>query len=181
MRPDDLPSAGELAEGKPHGTRIRYMGGCRCVPCRAANSRYECERQAARRAGDWNGLVPAGRALRHIRSLSRAGVGRRSVAAACDVAETVICEIRAGRKTRIRARTERRILSVTRAAVGGGAVIDARHTWVRIRRLLREGFTKAELARRLGYGSPALQINPSKVTARNAVRVRRFYNLIMEV
>lgn len=43
---------------EPHGTRHRYLGGCRCLPCRAANSRYSCERAAAQRAGDCRGFVP---------------------------------------------------------------------------------------------------------------------------
>jgi hypothetical protein len=35
----------------PHSTRRRYLGGCRWVPCRAANSRYSREREAGQRAG----------------------------------------------------------------------------------------------------------------------------------
>lgn len=26
-----------------HGTRSRYVGGCRCIECRAANARYAAE------------------------------------------------------------------------------------------------------------------------------------------
>lgn len=55
MRPPSLAPAHVLAATKQHGTRIRYMGGCRCLPCRAANSRYECERQARRNLGLANG------------------------------------------------------------------------------------------------------------------------------
>ena len=44
---------------RPHGTRLRYISGCKCVPCRAANSRYETGRLRARREGDWNGYVDA--------------------------------------------------------------------------------------------------------------------------
>ena len=73
-RPSTLRSAVELAAGKPHGTRIRYVGGCRCLPCRAANSRYESERQAARKLGDWNGLVDAAALPGNTFSTSRAWV-----------------------------------------------------------------------------------------------------------
>ena len=44
---------------QPHGTRSRYVSGCKCVPCRAANSRYQSGRFYAIRDGDWNGFVNA--------------------------------------------------------------------------------------------------------------------------
>lgn len=175
MKPPDLPTAAQLA----CGTRAKYISGCRCLPCRAANSRYECERAAARKAGDWNGLVPAGRARAHLLKLSRRGVGRRAVQAACDVALTILQEVHSGRKTQIRRRTETRILAVTVDALSDGALIPAAHTHALIQRLLEEGFTRAELARRLGYRSPKLQLNTPKVTAKNAARVERFYRLVM--
>lgn len=180
MRPSDLPPVAELAADKPHGNRIRYMSGCKCMLCRAANSRYETDRARARRAGDWNGLVPADRARRHLRKLAGAGVGKRSVAEAGDVPVSIIDGIRSGRKRQIRARTERSILSVTREALAAGQLVDARPTWVRIRRLLREGFTRAELARRLGYRSPALQFRRDTIRLMSAVKIERFYNRIME-
>src|SRR5260370_12030990 len=83
-----LRSAVELAADKSHGTRLKYMGGCKCIPCRAANSRYEVERSAARKAGDWNGIVDADRARTHIRKLSKAGVGYKPVADAPGVARS---------------------------------------------------------------------------------------------
>lgn len=180
MRPPDLPPAAALGATKPHGTRIRYIAGCRCVPCRAANSRYESGRLRARRNGDWNGLVPAARAKKHLRALTRVGVGRRSVAEASDVGETVIAEIRSGAKKQIRARTERRILSVTKDAVAGAACIPADRTWVLINRMLREGFTRGALAQRIGRKTPALQIGKRRVLARTAMEVERFYERIME-
>jgi len=66
MRPHDLPFT-EYFQQLPCGTRAKYMGArCRCMLCRAANSRYETGRLAARKNGDWNGLVPADRARRHL-------------------------------------------------------------------------------------------------------------------
>jgi hypothetical protein len=102
-----LRPVAELAADRPHGHRLRYLAGCRCFHCRRANSDYERERAAARAAGDWNGIVDAAPARRHILALSRRGVGRRMVAAASDVGLSVIADIRTGRKMRIRARTER--------------------------------------------------------------------------
>ena len=72
MNLDSLRSAADLSATKPHGTRLKYMGGCKCMLCRAANSRYETERAVARKNGDWNGIVDARAARRHILKLSKA-------------------------------------------------------------------------------------------------------------
>lgn len=143
--------------------------------CRAANSRYEVGRAAARRAGDWNGIVPAARARRHLLDLSRQGVGRRAVAAASGVAQTVIQEIRAGRRPQIRARTERQLLAVDRQAFSGGVKVPAAATWRRITQLLEEGYTKGRLARELGMTQPALQLGRRRVLAATAARVERLH------
>ena len=101
-----LRPAVELAEGRSHGTRVRYLGGCRCTDCRQANTQYERDRQKARAEGDWNGIVDAAAARQHLLDLAAQGVGRRAVADASDVPGTILCEVRSGRKTKIRARTE---------------------------------------------------------------------------
>jgi DNA-binding CsgD family transcriptional regulator len=95
------------------------------------------------------------------------------------VSVSVLSDIRGLRKTQIRRYTERRILAVSSGAASDHALISARPTWHKILKLLREGFSKAELARRLGYKRPALQLNRRKITAANAARVDRFYRLIM--
>ncbi len=168
-----LRPAFELAAQRPHGDRLRYLGGCRCFKCRRSNSDYERHRQAARAAGDWNGIVDAAAARAHLIKLSRIGIGRRAVAAASDVAETVISEIRSGRKARIRARTERRILAVTKTCASDHALVSARRTWKLLNELIAEGFTRTDLAARLGSSArhPALQIKHDFVLARTAHRV----------
>jgi hypothetical protein len=129
----------------------------------------------------WNGTIPAARARRHLLTLSRRGVGRRAVAAACDVADTVLQEIRSGKAAAIRRETERRILAVTPDAVADHALVPARQTIGRLCRLLDEGFTKAELARRLGSKArvPSLQIKAGLITAKKAAQVERLYRIVM--
>jgi hypothetical protein len=165
-----LRSVAELADGRPHGTRLRYLAGCKCFQCRRANSDYERQRQAARLAGDWNGIVDAAPARRHMAALSRAGVGRRAVRAATDVADTVLQDIRAGRRLRIRARTERKIMAVTAAARSDHSLVPAKKTWRLITELLHDGYSKRQLAKRLGYAD-ALQFSRDRVTAKNELRV----------
>lgn len=137
-----LKSAAVLAANKPHGSRIRYMAGCRCDECRRANTDYEKDRQIARKNGEWNGIVPAARARRHLSRLSRLGVGRRAVQAATDIADSILVMIRNGARKNIRAQTERLILAVTPAAAGDRALIDAAPTWVLINELLGSGFRR---------------------------------------
>jgi hypothetical protein len=167
-----LRPVADLAADRPHGDRLRYLAGCRCFHCRRANSDYERERKAARLAGDWNGLIPAERARAHLLALSRAGVGKRAVAAASDVAVSVVSAVRSGRKARIRARTERRLLAVTTAMVSDGALIKSGRALRLLEELTAEGFSKAELARRLGYATPALQFNRPRIRARSLARIQ---------
>lgn len=101
------------------------------------------------------------------------------MAAACDVSLTVLQRIRQGRRSYIRRETERRILSVTRSAYSAGSVIDATETWAKVNHLLAEGFTRAELARRLGLPKPELRWDADHVLGATAVKVDRFYRMIM--
>lgn len=174
-----LRPAAELASDRPHGDRLKYIGGCRCVPCRAANSRYESERLKARRNGDWNGLVSARPARAHLRRLSRQGVGYKTAAAACGVATSVVAKIVSGKKKQIRRRTETKILSVTKDAIADRALVPAARTWWRIQRMLDEGYTKTAIARMLGY-KRALQIGKFTVTARTASNVERLWNRMQQ-
>lgn len=171
-----LKPAKVLGESREHGDRLRYLGGCRCFACRRSNSAYEAARKVARAAGDWNGLVPANKAQAHLKMLSSQGIGRRSVAAASDVALTVLLDVSTGRKTQIRARTERAILAVDEKAAGDRALVPAKPTWKLLNRLVKDGYTKSELARRLGYKTRALQLDTDFVTVRNAHLVERLFD-----
>lgn len=169
----------ELGARHPHGVRLRYMAGCRCLKCRMANSNYETERAKARKAGDWNGIVDATPARQHIRKLSRQGVGYKLVAEAADLPTSIVFGIRTGDRPRARARTVRKILEVNTACRGDKALISAAATWRRINALLEEGYTKAALAKMLGYARPALQIGRDRVTVRTAAKVRALYERVM--
>lgn len=167
-----LRPIGELAASRPHGDRLRYLAGCKCFKCRRSNSDYERMRQAARLAGDWNGIVPAAAARSHLIKLARAGVGRRAVGNVTDISDSILHEIRHRRRLNIRARTERKILAVTPASGRSDqAKVPAARTWRLIDELLKEGFSKAGLAKLLGYRSPALQLRRDRITARNEQRV----------
>lgn len=172
-----LKPAAALA--KACGTRLRYIAGCRCYHCRMANSDYERMRAAARKRGEWNGLVDASAARAHLLKLRRQGVGRRAVCLASDLNLSVIIKIYQGKRTQIRATTEKRILAVTPAARLDGAHVSAKKTWRLLDQLLDEGFTKARLAGELGYKSRKLAVGKHKVTVETAGRVERLWNKYM--
>jgi hypothetical protein len=171
LRCRGLRPATELGADRPHGDRLRYLSGCKCFACRRSNSDYERQRKAARLAGDWNGIVPASNARSHLVALSRRGVGKRAVSAAADVAMTVLTDIRTGKKPRIRARTERKILAVTSKMTSDRALVKGAGALRLIEELRGEGFTKTELAQQLGYANAALQFRPGLMTARNVQRI----------
>lgn len=172
-----LKPVSELAKGC--GTRLRYHAGCRCYFCRTANSAYERERIAARKRGEWNGLVDASAAREHLLKLRKQGVGRDAVNMACDVNTSILQKIARGERTQIRAMTEKRILSVTAGARLDGALISAKKTWRLLDQLLDEGFTKRRLALELGFKGQKLQISRNQCTVETAGRVERLWNRYM--
>lgn len=174
-----LKPASELGADLDHGVRMKYMAGCKCFYSRRANSDYERERKIARAAGDWNGIVSAKRARRHLAKLRRGGVGRRAVRMATDLGDTTLQDIVAGRKENIRARTERSILAVTANAALDGAYISASRTWSQVNQLITEGFTKARISIEIGQGGRALQLGKKQVTARNAAAIDRLWRRYM--
>lgn len=176
--PKGLKQASELAKDKEHGTRIKYKAGCKCLLCRAANSRYESERIKARKNGEWNGLVSAKNAREHILYLSRFGIGYKTVADVAGITTSTIFKIRQGKRKQLRAENEKAILAIDETALPDSAIIPAKTTWVQIRWLLREGFTEKELATRLGYKNGVLQIGKERVTAKTAMKIEKFYNSI---
>lgn len=173
-----LPTRESLA-ARPHATRLRYLGGCRCVPCRAANSRYSTARAAARARGETAGLVPAAPGRAHLLKLSSLGVGYKSVAAAASVAASVVAKIRSGERTQVRATTLRRILAIDAGARADASTVPAGPTWRRIDQLLEEGYTKGRLARLLGAQRPALQLGRRRVLAGSAARVERLHRRLL--
>jgi hypothetical protein len=176
-RPATLADVEKLAANKPHGNRVRYMAGCRCLRCRASNSNYETRRSLLRRAGLWNGLVSSRKARRHVLALSRWGVGYKTVAKVGGISKTVMFKIRSGQRKQIRALTEKRIMDVSRFSVRGSTLIPAEDTWRMIRWLLQEGFTRKALARRIGSQAkvPSLQLKEDFVTAASAKKVEALW------
>ena len=177
-----LKPIAELGARRAHGERLRYMAGCRCLKCRMANSNYETGRAAARRRGEWNGLVDAALARAHLLKLRRKGIGYKTAADAASVARSTVAKILSGERKRMRAQALKRILAVTPAARADSSCVPAARTWRLIEELLEEGFSKAALAREI-LGNPkarALQIRRRFVLARTQAAVERVWRRHMQ-
>jgi hypothetical protein len=114
----------------------------------------------------------------HIQSLGQQGMGYKRTADAAGVATSVVQTVLCGRKTRIRARSHRKILAVT-AQLAPGAYVAAGPTWVLLDRLIANGYPKVRIARWLGQKGPGLQLRRTQVTVKNAARVKRLYAWLM--
>jgi hypothetical protein len=178
-RPDGLPSEEAFA----HGARARYVIGCRCDECRAANAAYQRGRAKLKRLGQGDPLVPAGRVRRHLANLSAAGIGRDTVADIAGVPPSTLDALRTGRSKQLRKATEAKILAVTREATHDAKLVSPAGTERRIRELLGQGYTVEGLARRLGYtgAMPRLQfLGRKRITAKTEARVARLHRELLE-
>lgn len=180
MRSRGLKPVAELAATKPHGHRVRYMAGCRCLKCRMANANYALRRIQACNRGEGNAIVDASPAIAHLRELSRQGVGYKTAADAASVARSTVSKLVFGERTRARAQTVRRLLAVTAKARADHSTVRGGKTWRMINQLLEEGFTKARISRELGNKTPALQIRHHSVLARTELAVERLWRKYMQ-
>jgi hypothetical protein len=183
MRPADLPSVQQLGARKPHGHKMRYMAGCRCRKCRAANAAYEQELTKNRRLHGPNDLVATTRVYRHLKYLQQFGMGHKTVARHAKVGKTVLAEILWYGKKLMRRRAEMRVLAVqsTLDTLPRNRNIPAVDTITKIRHLIRWGYPKALINRdALGLQGAGLQIHSLKgktgtVTVKSAVKIRDFF------
>lgn len=151
-----------------HGTRTMYtQHHCRCEPCTIANREYA--RRAERRRRDIEyGFVPpppprlidATEVRDHLRWLSAKGVGRRTVAQVTGLSNSAIAELSSGRRTMTTPATADRILNVGllhRPDGSDGARVPSEPVRRMVDELVALGYSRAALARMLGYRSRALQ------------------------
>lgn len=159
-----------------HGDRSRYVLGCRCDACRAANIAYQTAWMQRRRdAGIGNPKVPAKRAQAHIRKLGRQGVGMDAIAEATDIGRNTIWRIAKGVAKVTTTRTERLILGVTAKQAKDAARVDAGRTRALIASLIEEGYLCRDLARMLGYKGKRIPLYKT-ITVRKADRVRQLHH-----
>ena len=181
-----LPPRGIAPDShRPHGTKAKYViERCGCEPCRQANRAYERARIHAMHRPDeaWVPYVPAGPVRRHLEALQAQGVGHKTVAQLAGLSASSVGKILypsryrgMGTSKRVREETARRILAVTADQAAGAQKVPATPTWALLDDLIARGWTKSELARRLGQNGPGLQVSRSTVRASTARKVEQLH------
>ena len=160
---------------KPCGTYAAYKRGCRCFRCRVALSCYMRDLYARRKAHTLNHAVSTELVLAHMDYLRSHGVGLRSISDCTGITRDHLQDIKNGRVKRVLQTTEERIMRVSPDVKPGGARIDARRAHRIVARLLKDGWTKAEIAIEIGMGSPALKWwGKKRITLNTLLRLEKF-------
>jgi len=180
-----------------HGTRTMYVQDrCRCEPCTASN-RVQARDRARRKAiSQWQDIPPEfvdGDVVRaHIRGLRDAGMGRRAIAKAAGINESVMTGILYGfhrdnpshpahkpPRKRVRAATAAKILAV-KLDLASGANVDPTGTRRRIQALVAIGWPKAQLDAALGFtpGRVSNLMRSPTITRATQKRIAELYEAL---
>lgn len=192
MRPSDLKPASVLGAKRPHGHKMRYMAGCRCLKCRVGNSKYKKKMAEDRKLLGPNDRVPVGAAREHLLMLQKAGMGHKTVHKHSKVSASLIGYIIwGGRRTRthIRRRTEAKILAIqpTLELLPRLTKVPAGETVARLQQLIHWGYPKLLIncdaigARTAGLQIHALKGTTSAVAAKTAIKVRDYFAKIVAI
>jgi hypothetical protein len=132
------------ADDPRHGERAGYLAGCREMCCRVPHTRYGKQWNLDQAAGRPKRQVPATRAQEHITHLLRMmSVG--AIADAAGVAETIVTGVLS--REVIYARTERRILGVTKPTQASGRHrVNITGSVRRLRALAAVGYSSRAIA-----------------------------------
>src|SRR3972149_1907362 len=96
-----------------HGTRSRYPSGCRCQPCREANTRSAAGRRLERQAGNANPYISVSGARTHLEVLEGEGMNMRACSEASGIHYSQLYRILRGQQTAIRKQLAQKILVIT--------------------------------------------------------------------
>jgi hypothetical protein len=88
-----------------------------------------------------------------------------------------VVKILNGKQTNLRRKTEQRILDVDESAIADRALVPAGPAWKIIDGLVRDGYTKRQIAKWLGCGI-AIQFRRDWITASNASKVERMARML---
>lgn len=170
---------------RPHGSHAKYaLDRCRCDLCRRAQREYNLRRGRAIARPDevWCPYVEAGPVREHIEWLATCGIGLKSLARLAGVPHGTLSKLVNGdparqmpRSRRVRPTTARKVMAVMPYHAAGAQRVPAAPTWRLLNELITLGWSRAELARRLGHQGPGLQVNRTRVLASTARRVERLH------
>lgn len=164
-----------------HGTRGRFVQGCRCDDCREANRIYYRKNQLDRIYGRNDPLVDASGVRAHLEVLKKASIGLRTVSQITGKPRSSLSKIRQGTRKMIKRSDRDAIMGIDpNAILSDATLVDASPTWKLIDELLELGWTRGRIAREaLGAATKTLQLNEKRVTARNERKIRIYHSRMM--
>ena len=155
-------------------SRGRYVMGCRCDACRAANRAYE---RTTRLHGFESSFVDAEPVRRHVAELLARGYTKREICRVAGVSRTTMANItqkhhRTGKPVeRVNAEAARRIMAVDgMRRLKASQLVPANHIRRRLEELTDAGVSVAAISRKTGIGRQTLDAvlhrRTDRVTAR---------------
>jgi AraC-like DNA-binding protein len=176
---------------RAHGTHAKYaVEHCRCDDCRLAQRDYNRNRlrQLSRPDGVWCPYVDAGPARDHLAWLASCGVGLKTVARVGGLSHGTLSKLVYGEPARgmgpskrIRPATAEKIMAVMPHQAAGAQRVPAGPTWRLLDELIARGWSRSELARRLGATTPALQVGRHRVRASTARAVEVLHAELVDI
>lgn len=163
-----------------HGTYSRYIGGCRCEPCRGAGRSYKL-RLGYDHSNGIRRLIDSTQVRVHIEQLTAKGWTQEQIAAAAGVNQATVSLIMSRPGQRVRRTTAAAILDVRldQVAPVPRGLVDATGTRRRLQALMVLGHTIPEVARLTGIGVSSLQQTAEgrweRVKSVSATKVARVY------
>lgn len=149
-----------------HGTRSRYVSGCRCDECRRANREYERRRtmmKVAVECGAPSPMVDAEPVRRRIDDLLAGGYSRREICRITGLSRSALHSIttahhRSGKPVKmVRRETKDAIFAIRgRRSLSGHQVVSARWMAGQVERYLSLGMSVAGLSRVTGIDRQVL-------------------------
>lgn len=153
-----------------HGTRARYLRGCKCAECREANRVYGRAYKVAAAYGIRR-TVPTARVRLHIEKLHAAGIDYRAIARAAECCPSVLVAIVNLGQERMSPEIARRILDLGDDARRYNQLIPIDGAAYFVRLLESRGINRADIARSLSWGHGSFQIRQECVTRRTYSRL----------
>jgi transcriptional regulator with XRE-family HTH domain len=162
-----------------HGTRACYvLDKCRCLPCAAANSNAESERERQKAYGRYNKYVPAGPVREHVAELQAAGMGLKTIIKRSGVPSGTMTKLVYGiRKDGVEIRPPaRRVLRETAEKLyaldpafadlelADGTAVPIEPYRTKVRALVALGWSQSKLAERMGIQRSNFRITRDEET-----------------
>lgn len=168
---------------RPHGSRAKYVvEKCRCEACRTANAEAQRLRTRLKAYGRYNCFVDAEASRKQINFLMLSGMRiKGDISRLTGISWTTLWKIRTKQRTKVTPETERRLMELDPLVTERcGNYVPADEVWETVYRIMECGYSRAFIARKLGYRARALQIGKEKVRRETAERISELYRWALD-